>query len=146
MQRFYVYSTLTNDHAYTNWKKGGGAINEVIVHSDGFKEQILIKGGANLANAHIITPLGARTEITERQYECLQRNTMFQRHLKQQHLLVKNEADDPEIIARKYMQARDSAAPLTPNSDAFRGDTPDTVKPSDKPVKKVISAIRSMLN
>ena len=148
MQRLFVYSTLTNSHAYTNWTRPSDPLKrpEIVVQDNGFKEQVLIEGGANLANSNVITPLGMRTEIDERQYEVLKRNTMFQRHLEQGFLVVKTEVDDPELIAKKYMAARDASAPLTPNSDIFQGDAPEVVKPKEDIGNKIVSAVRGVFS
>jgi len=148
MSRFFIYSTLTNDHAYTNWTlpKEAGQRPEIKVHQDGFKEQILIKGGANLPNEHFVTPLGVRTEVTERQLEALKLNHVFQRHLAQGLLLIKDEKDDPELIARKHMAKADDSAPLTPKSEIFRDRGEDTIKPADAGSVRgrVVSAVRGV--
>ena len=146
MARFYVYSTLTNDYAYTNFEPVtiNGQPRQIKRSSDGFKEQILIKGGANIPNDHFITPLGVRTEITERQYAALQDNRTFQKHLKQGLILVKSEKDDPEAVARAYMLARDQSAPLTPQSDVFKKDDPESVKPSETLGGRIGAAVKNL--
>lgn len=149
-KRYYVYSTLTNDHAYTNWTLPTevGKRPEIKVHADGFKEQITVRGGANLHTDELKTPLGVRTEITEKQWLALQENKVFQKHLKAGLVLVKDEKDDPELIARKHMEKADMSAPLTPKSEIFKDKGEDTITPVvDKTVRgRVVSAVRGVFS
>lgn len=126
--RYYIYSTLTNDYAYTNWHPPAS-------ENDPTREiqfQCLIKGGANRANDRLITPKGVRTEVTEQQHDELHKNTTFQKHLKQGFILVMTSKEDPEEVATAGMKARDGSAPLTPDHPMFKGTAENTPKPEKK--------------
>ena len=121
----YVYSTLTNSYEYRLWTRPSD-VNmgpEVI-------SKVFINGGANNADKKQNTPLGVRTEITDAQYEELQQNTTFKRHVQRGFIVVKDSKDDPDRVAQKNMEARDHSAPYTPKSDIFKDDTLETAKPS----------------
>lgn len=122
--QFYIYTTLTNDHAYTNWTKPTDPKMRPQI-----AEQVLIKGGVNLPNEHLITPLGMRTAVTDKQMEALNRNKKFLQHKERGFIVIKTDADDPEKVARRHMEKRDNSAPLTPQSEQFRDRGEDTIKP-----------------
>lgn len=137
--RHFVYSTLTNDHRYTNWTlpTSKGMLPQV-------ETQVLIRGGANRAGNHGVTPIGVRTEVDEEQLEALKKNKSFQRHCEQKLILVFDEQQDPEEVAKKYMTAKDQSAPLTPNSEIFKQPNSDgeTIKPSSDG-KSIVSRVLS---
>lgn len=122
----FVYSTLTCPHNYTNWRLSDDKRKLPAVES-----VVTIKGGANLANAKQITVLGVRTQVTAEQLECLERNTVFQRHKKKGFITVFNDQEDPETVAKKHMEARDNSAPITPNSEIFKKADETAVKPTE---------------
>lgn len=134
--RHFVYSTLTNDHRYTNWTRPDDQkmLPKVI-------SEVLIKGGANRANVHGLTPLGIRTEVTDEQLESLKANKIFGRHCEQKLILVYDELEDPEIVARKHMQSADPSAPLTPNSEIFQRVNEDGEKIIPKSNGSILSRI-----
>lgn len=128
----YVYSTLTNSHAYTNWTRPADPNfkpEKIEDRKKGFP--VVIQGGANLATSpeskrgrH--TPAGVVTQITEEQLEYCRQNSTFLRHEKQGFLLVIDSKQDAEEVARD-MTARDKVAPITPQSEIFQSE--DGVKP-----------------
>lgn len=144
----FVFSTLTCDYAYTNFlpNPAKGQPRQIILHEDGFKEQIVIKGGANLSNDKFITPLGARTEVTERQLETLERNSTFQKHKKQHFILVRGDKADPDGVAREHMEPRDASAPYTPQSEIFRDRGEDTITPKVSMGDKIVGAVRRAIS
>lgn len=147
--QYFVYSTLTNDHAYTNWTLPTeiGQRPEIKKGADGFKEQVLIKGGANVATDRLITPIGIRTAVTERQMETLKRNKTFQKHMAQGFIVVKTEKDDPEVIAQRHMEKADLSAPLTPKSEVFKEIEEKTESPLEVSVgKRITNAVRGILS
>lgn len=137
---WYVYSTLTNSHKYTNWAPpaGPGQLQQII------GKPVLIQGGANLADKNQFTPLGVRTEVTDEQYQYLLANTMFKRHLDAGHLIVKDERQEADEVAME-MHARDAAAPLTPKSEIFQGTDVESVKPAGLG-ERLGAAVRSILH
>ena len=108
MAKIYVYSTLTNSQKYTQYKPlaKGAQFREV-------EHQVLIYGGSNLADKHLITPRGVATEITEEDYEMLKKNSVFLRHEKNGYVVVHAEKRDAEKVAAKELKAKDESAPLT---------------------------------
>lgn len=131
--RYYVYTTLTNDHDYTNWTNPSDKTIYPTIES-----HVLIRGGANRATVKQQTPLGIRTEVTELQHEQLMRNRKFLQHMDRGFIVVTTDKNDPEEIARKEMEKADNSAPLTPNSAIFKKvarDGDDVIQPV-KPMKK----------
>lgn len=102
----HVFSTLATDQIYANHE----------VNPDGIPiptSQILIKGGAGVANDRLITPLGVATEIPEGHMVELEKNPVFQMHKKNGYITVRDRKADPEKVATG-MNAKDPSKPLTP--------------------------------
>ncbi len=103
----YVYSTLGQDMLYVNFVKGGNDFNLPV-------EEVLIKGGANVINKRtLITPLGIRTEITDKQHEILKRNGVFQLHVKNGFIVVQDVKEKVEKVIQREMQSKDDSAQMT---------------------------------
>ena len=116
MPRFYVFSTLTNDHVYTQWTRP----SDPNMGPEIIPRPVLINGGANRATypdgaQGRFTPRGVRTEVTEAQMEYLNGSTMFKRHLKKGFITVTTSKEESDLVARD-MQKKDNSAPLTPTS------------------------------
>lgn len=126
MAKHYVYSTLTNDTKYVRYApaRANGAPNVEL-------DSVLIAGGANRADKHLITPRGVMTQVTDEQLEMLQNNEAFKRHVEQGYMLVRTDRVDPEVAVAADMEQRDGAAPLTPNTMKGLG-----AKPMDAKSKK----------
>lgn len=147
MARFYVYSTLTNPHRYTNWTRPTDPTKYPSI-----RHAVLIRGGANLATSpesktgrH--TPLGVKTEITEKDYEELMQNKIFLRHMNRGFVLVTNANGDVEKMARADMEAADKVAPLTPKSAIFnqkpQNEEEDPLRVADKSIlERIKSSLR----
>ena len=118
-KKYYVYSTLTASHAYTTWKEGAGGM---LVKTG----QVTIKGGANVADKHLETPLGVVTIITESELEQARRDQVFGRHEERGFLKVEAVKKDVED-AVSDMEARDESAPLTPDDFLNKGEKVPTV-------------------
>lgn len=103
-KKFYVFSTLTCAQLYTGYSKGGAdlPVKEWEVH---------IQGGSNVAGKHLVTPLGVVTPITEEQKELLETNVVFQAHVKNGFVQVRDTNVDPEVAAAD-LETRDESAPL----------------------------------
>lgn len=114
--KLYVYSTLAASVAYTNHADGGADLPIPL-------PPVLIKGGAGVANEHLITPRGVATEITEQQAEYLRGNALFQLHEKNGYVQISTANTDPEKAAAD-MEARDNSAPMVPP------DLPEDMQPS----------------
>jgi len=103
----YVYSTLGQDMVYTNFIKSGNDTNLP-------DEEVLIKGGAGVINKQtLITPLGIRTEITDRQHEVLKRNETFKRHVKNGFIVVQDNKQKVEKVVKEHMELKDKSAQMT---------------------------------
>lgn len=127
--RYFVHSTLSSDHQYTNWTRP----SEKAMSPEVIPNPVLIKGGANMATSPDTkkgrhTPKGVMTEVTESQMEYLERCTAFKRHLKEGLVRVTTSKEDPEDIA-KDMKPKDGSAPLTESS-------PELNKPGEGEVRK----------
>ena len=111
--RYFIYSTLTADQLYTAWTtppKGGMAA---------IKHQVRVKGGANVANNHKVTPRGVRTEVTREDMEILKDLHVFQQHMKNGFITIREEKIDPEVAVAAEMEQKDKSAPFTPESREF---------------------------
>jgi hypothetical protein len=102
----HVFSTLANDQRYTNYVSNPEGAPIVT-------GEVLIKGGAGIANDRFITPLGVHTEISEEQLGELEKNPVFIRHKRDGFVTVQQRRADPEKVATD-MNAKDKSRPLTP--------------------------------
>jgi len=100
----YIFSTLANDQKYQNYE-----INSGIAMAVG---SVFIKGGTNVADSRIETPLGIMTQINDDDYALLQQNPDFNLHVKNGFIIVQMAAADPEKIAAD-MNLSDESRPLT---------------------------------
>lgn len=118
----YVYSTLSNDQAYTVYDRtaNGAALAQHVIH---------IKGKANVADRRtLITPRGAVTVITAEQAALLGKCDMFKRHVDRGYITVSDRRADADDVARadlagkdKSAQAVDADFDLTPKVNAASG-------------------------
>jgi len=133
MAEVLVYSTLTRDQRYTNYVPGGGDL-PIAAGS------VLIKGGANLANKHLITSRGEVTEITFAEYDMLKTNEDFKRHVANGFIYVDDSGRKAAPVDHVVddLVARDDSAPLVPedfHEKSEFGDKPPVVNAvvNDKP-------------
>lgn len=117
MRTAHVFSTLANDQLYTNYARGGGGEN-IPTH------EILIKGGAGVANDRFVTPLGIATEIDEALLPALEQNPGFIAHRDAGYLSVRTKSANPEKVATD-MNRTDKSAPLTPADYLTKGQVDD---------------------
>jgi len=101
----HVFSTLANDQLYTNYQRNASGVPVPTA-------EILIKGGAGVANKRLITPLGVATEIAEDSLPELEKNAVFRQHRDAGFLIVRTRSADPDKVASD-MNRRDLSAPLT---------------------------------
>lgn len=102
---YYVYSTMSNDNKYGS---------------------VLINGKANIANKHIMTPLGVATRVTSAQLDEAKTFPVFQLHMDNGYLTVEKFKEDADKVASN-MQGRDNSAP----------ETPETLSLKDKEVESI---------
>lgn len=107
MSKFYVYSTLASDVAYTNHAEGGADLPIDL-------PPVLIRGGAGVANDRLVTPRGIATEVAGEQVEYLRANAVFRMHEKNGFVQIGETYVDPEKAAAD-MEGRDNSAPLVPD-------------------------------
>lgn len=111
--RHFIYSTLTADQLYTDWTvppKGGVAVA---------KRQVLVKGGANVADRNKATPRGVCTEVSAEEMASLQSNSTYLVHRKNGFITEREEKVDPEVAVAADMAQKDKSAPLSPESTEF---------------------------
>ena len=104
----YVYSTLSDDMEYAlypteiDFRKIPNALRT-----------ILVKGGANVINKHMIIPRGTATLVSTDELKTLEKLKSFRRHKDRGFITVdgKDKAEDADEIA-KDMTDRDRAAQL----------------------------------
>ena len=102
----YIYSTMSQDVAYTFFKekKHINDLHEV-------ERKILIKGGAGVITKNLVTPIGTVTKITDEEYELLEQNTVFQQHVENGFIVVQKTKSSLSSIT-KNMQERDRGSQL----------------------------------
>lgn len=119
MSGIYIYSTLTADQLYTNWKAGGADLSVPL-------GQVFIKGGHGLADKRGDTPQGVVTEVTAEQLELLRANPDFRLHEANGFIhVVTGGKEDPEKVASD-MAGRDGGGQLT-DADFKPGEGPAAV-------------------
>lgn len=105
----YIYSTLSADVVYTT-QLG----------------DILIAGGANIPDQHLLTPYGKVTQVTDEQYEALKGVEVFNTHVDNGFIHADANKEDAEKVAAD-MAGRDDSAP----------DNEDTLALADPNVESV---------
>jgi len=113
--RHYVYSTMSTDVAYAYWVPSGQGT--MIQDS---ARTVLIRGGAGVADARLITPQGVVTEVTDDQLEHLRKDEVFKLHERGGFVSVQSVSYDPPKVESVVadMTGRDEAAPLVPQDFA----------------------------
>lgn len=110
---YHVFSTLANDQRYRNYAKGSADLPQRA-------GEVLIKGGAGVANDRIITPEGVKTKITEDDYKILLANPTFIQHHERGFITVSEANGDADDVAED-MNKNDPSRP--PEPDAFGNDS-----------------------
>lgn len=117
----YVFSTLTASNEYRSYGQGGADLPHV-------DKSVLIVGGSNVPDKHLITPYGVMTAVSAEDYSWLQENEMFKLHQKNGFITVRDKPADAEKVAASDMETRDQSAPLV---DADFKETEKPVKDED---------------
>ena len=104
-----VYSTLTANQEYTQWKNNPS--NDIRVKGN----SVLINGGSNLANKVLVTPRGVATIVSDEELAFLRENKVFQRHVERGYITVQEGTDRPEVEkGASDLVGRDESSPLVP--------------------------------
>lgn len=104
----YIYTTLSNDQEYTDWTPpatlGGNFVRG---------RAVAIKGKANIADKHMITPRGVMTQVTDDELAFLLGHADFRLHMENGFVTYDHDKVDPEVKIPDMVQA-DNSAPLVP--------------------------------
>lgn len=115
--KIYVFSTLAAAQAY---RIGDGP------------EEVIIQGGAGIANKNLITPRGVVTPITAEQYaELSSTNEVFKLHVENGFITVTDKETDVEKVAADMNQ-----------NDPSKPDTPEKADQAAKDAQQVTGAER----
>lgn len=102
---YYIYSTLTADQRYVKWTEGGADL-----YVEG--RSVLIRGGSNVADKRLVTPIGVMTEVSDEDLALLEENDIFKLHRRNGFINVRQKEANAEAVAAD-METRDDSAPLT---------------------------------
>lgn len=105
----YIFSTLSTNQLYTKYLKSEA--NE-LARVD---RTVLVKGGANVADKHFVTPRGVVTEVSDEDYALLKDNDLFNTHVKNGYITVEEKNVNVDKVVSN-MTSADESAPLTPES------------------------------
>lgn len=119
----YVYSTLSCDNTYAIYAK---ADKNQPVHT--IAKRILIKGGANVSNKALYTPLGVATQVSDEDLALLMDDSHFQQHMHRGFIRVEKSKKDGDAVAAK-MTAKDNSAPKIKGDKELTANILDAAKP-----------------
>ncbi len=127
----YVFSKLPSSTAYTQWHTGPGGIQTAGRH-------VNIRGGAGVANKHLVTPQGVMTEVTDEEAEFLLNDHHFKQHQNNGFVTITAGRAEVEKVVADMSSEPTGADPL--NESSFddgdeRAPLPQTMTRSK--VKKV---------
>lgn len=134
MTKHYVYSTLSCNQIYADYRKTEGGTLEIT-------HKVNIAGGANVARDKLGTPRGIVTEVSEDDMTFLMNNHAFLTHKKNGFITVSEAKVDPECVVPDMIQA-DESAPVTPND--FVDDDESVAKPVSEKPSKIKERLRRM--
>lgn len=100
----YVFSTLTGSVKYVLYAAGGADLPVA-------DQEVVIAGGTNVPDKHLITPRGVMTSVSDEAYSWLQDDEVFKMHVANGFISVSDKRADPEKVAGD-MNTRDASAPL----------------------------------
>lgn len=115
----YVYSTASTHVKYTQYGEAPQGARRPVVR------EVVVKGGANVANKHLITPLGVRTDVSNEDAAFLAMDANFIRHQKAGFVRLTDHKVDPEVVAAD-LTSRDGSSPLV-EADYDKGKAPKVV-------------------
>lgn len=109
----YIYSTLAASMEYTHWEVNPTDKNALPIKRQG----VFIKGGAGVANKHLMTPRGVCTIVSDAELEILQRDVTFQLHVKKGFITIDSKEKAADKVAAD-MNENDKSKPWTPEKIA----------------------------
>lgn len=119
---YHVYSTLGQDNVYTGYR----STHDLPVA----ESHVVIYGGTGVINKNLVTPYGVLTTVLDSDYELLQKNPDFQRHVENGFIVAQKQEEKIEKVV-KYMRPKDGSAQLTPD-DFKNPDNPIMVEGENK--------------
>lgn len=105
----YIYSTLSQDTAYTSYKP---LLNDRDISQ--VESKVLIKGGSGVINKNLVTPMGTVTKVTDEEYALLEENQVFQMHVQNGFIVAERAKASINKVA-KDMESRDRGSQLIPS-------------------------------
>ena len=117
MSKLYIYSTLS---ASVEYEVEGG-------------KTILIKGGANIADKYMLTPLGVATCIEDSDLPLLRANRVFALHMANGFLHADKSKMDIEVVVADMERADNSAPDTEADVAAVEVKTGTKTKPKRTP-------------
>lgn len=87
-----IHSMLSNDRSFPKYeprKEGATGVSKRV-----YKTSILIKGGANVSNKHMVTKTSVETDVSDADLKALQESASFQRMVKRGFLSYKKPASE----------------------------------------------------
>ena len=118
----YVYSTLANDQAYTNYTEAASGPNDL----PSTLGSVLIKGGAGVADKRGETYPGVVTEVDDDELAILEANSEFRAHRTRGHILVTGRDEKIEKVTSS-MNRDDPSGPIT--SMDYKDQNPGNTAP-----------------
>lgn len=102
----YIMSKMTSNVNYTIYAKAPSGLPVV-------KQIITVRGGADVIDKKtLVTPEGVLTVISDDEYNKLQLNPIFRRHLERGMISVSSNESNAEKTSKEL--SKDSSAQLTP--------------------------------
>ena len=108
----YIYSTLSQNQKYQNWKRVE-TVNEV--RHEPIGDGVIIAGGFGVANKRtfLVANGAAATMVTDEQLAYLNENPTFIQHLKEGFLAIDKKKKDGEKAASSDMNIDDKSQQLS---------------------------------
>ena len=106
----YIFSTLSCSQHYGEYIKGGGDLPTR-------GSQVLVKGGANIADKMLVTPRGVVTTVTDEEFSIIEKDPMFQTHLANGYVSVEKKNADIEKVVVNMTTKDKSAQPAEADFD-----------------------------
>lgn len=131
MSEVYVYSTLSNDQAYTNYAPARGGANNLAIQ----QHQVVIAGKANITDKRFVTPQGVVTKVSAEDFAALQQNSVFKLHVENGFITYSEKKKDADLVASD-MTGRDQSAPDTPESMLASGTDEEDLPVENRKSKK----------
>lgn len=124
----YVFSTLACDQKYVNYEPVPDTNRDSRSQAMDLPKPIrsvLIKGGSQVINKSLVTPMGVMTTVSDEELEALEQNEVFKMHRRDGFISIeKNKADPEKIIEKRNLNLLDGSRQLVPDDKRFKPDGP----------------------